>query len=75
MEKQDKATLLAVGDIHPNRDESESIFVHSAPILREGDITFGQLEINFSERHPSGSHARRSKSSPQKRDGFNLCWL
>jgi poly-gamma-glutamate capsule biosynthesis protein CapA/YwtB (metallophosphatase superfamily) len=50
MEKQDKVTLVAVGDIGPDRDEPESIFAHTAPVLREGDITFGQLETNFSER-------------------------
>ncbi len=50
MEKQDRVTLLAVGDICPGGDEPESIFAHTAPILREGDITFGQLEPNLSER-------------------------
>ncbi len=43
-------TLLAVGDISPNRDDPPSIFRHCADVLRAGDVTFGQLEAPLSDR-------------------------
>lgn len=56
MKNQEKVTICAVGDISPNRDKPESIFAHTAPILREADIAFGQLETLLSERGTSQLH-------------------
>lgn len=44
------AVMLAVGDIGPARERPEELFEFSAPVLRGGDITFGQLEVTFSRR-------------------------
>ena len=70
-----KVSLVAVGDVCPNRDAPESIFALAAPVLREADITFGQLETNFSERgtrnfvsrSPLRAHPRNVKAL---RDGL-----
>src|SRR3990170_4788547 len=43
-------TILAVGDLSPDRDDHESIFALNVHVLREADITSGQLETTFSER-------------------------
>ena len=43
-------TIIAVGDLRPDRDDPESILAPNAHVLREADIAFGQLETNFSER-------------------------
>ncbi|MBI2857934.1 MAG: CapA family protein [Chloroflexi bacterium] len=42
--------LIAVGDIGPQRENPGEIFDLTRSILRTGDITFGQLEDNLSER-------------------------
>ncbi len=43
-------TICAVGDVGVMREDPESIFALSAPILREADIAFCQLERILSER-------------------------
>ncbi len=53
---KDTITLLAVGDVLPYRIDPESIFAHTAPILRQGDITFGNLESPYAESGTTGSN-------------------
>ena len=48
-----QVNLLAVGDIGPARENPAELFELCAPVLRTGDITFGQLEVTFSTR---GTH-------------------
>lgn len=42
--------LLAVGDVHPHRDEPDTIFGSVVTELRDADLTFGQLECTLSTR-------------------------
>lgn len=42
--------LVAVGDVGPKRENADEVFDLTRSILREGDITFGQLESNLSTR-------------------------
>lgn len=50
-ESADQVVLLAVGDLHPSPDEdAQEIYAHCADLLRSGDITFGQLEVLFTEK-------------------------
>jgi poly-gamma-glutamate capsule biosynthesis protein CapA/YwtB (metallophosphatase superfamily) len=44
------ATLLAVGDIGPLRDDAEVLFDPTRKLLQDADITFGQLEKCLSDR-------------------------
>ncbi len=46
----DKVSLYAVGDIHPDRPNTESLFELALPTLKQADILFGQLESNLSEK-------------------------
>ncbi|MBI2909068.1 MAG: CapA family protein [Chloroflexi bacterium] len=46
----DSVSLYAVGDVSPSRDEPESLFALTAPIIREADVAFCQLETVFSLR-------------------------
>lgn len=52
-----EVTLYATGDLCVNRDEPDSIFTLAAPILRQADILFGQLETNISSRGAPSVHA------------------
>ena len=65
MENGDSVTLIAVGDVCPDRDEPESIFAYTADILQKGDITFGQLETNFSERGSQKVHGPGLRAHPR----------
>ncbi len=47
---QGTITIVAVGDLRPDRENPESIFAFNAHMLREADIAFGQLEAPYSER-------------------------
>ncbi len=42
--KKERITLIAVGDIHIDRDEPGTIFKHVADVLRSGDIAFANSE-------------------------------
>ena len=42
--KDNTITLLATGDNIPSRPDYDSLYRHVAPVLREADITFGQVE-------------------------------
>jgi len=45
LKKRDgELVLMAVGDIFVNRSDPPSIFTRVAPVLREGDVVFGNLE-------------------------------
>ena len=57
-ESSSKVTLVAVGDLMPNRDEPETILELTAPALKNYDIRFGHLEINLSERGSRCSASR-----------------
>ncbi len=46
----ERVTLVAVGDILIDREKPESIFTQVAPLLRSGDITFGNCEQMYSDR-------------------------
>ena len=46
----DKIVLYCAGDVGPNRDDPDSMFRNVAPLIKEGDIGFCQLEVNFSTR-------------------------
>ncbi len=46
----EKLSIYGVGDVHPNREDPESIFALAAPTLKEADILFGQMEVILSER-------------------------
>jgi poly-gamma-glutamate synthesis protein (capsule biosynthesis protein) len=53
--------LIAVGDLHPNKEERpESLFDRCLEVIRQGDITFGQIEVLFTnegelQRFPSAT--------------------
>src|SRR5262245_2466994 len=50
MAKQDKVVLIAVGDTHAGGETAEKKFALTAPMLREADIAFCQLEEILSGR-------------------------
>ena len=64
-------TLIAVGDIMPNRIDPESMFAATAPTLREGDITFANLEAPYADSGTPGS----SQSAAIAHDPSNLAAL
>ena len=37
-------TLLATGDNIPSREDYDTLYCHVAPLLKQADITFGQVE-------------------------------
>ena len=41
--------LIAVGDVHPNRQRPESLFARVVDILGKADITYCQLEATMSD--------------------------
>ncbi|MBI2958628.1 MAG: CapA family protein [Chloroflexi bacterium] len=43
-------TMVAVGDLGPNREQPETIFALNAHLLRDADMAFGQLEGILSEK-------------------------
>ncbi|WP_300458138.1 CapA family protein [Desulfobacula sp.] len=48
--KKTVVNLVAVGDVGPKRENAEEVFDLTRSMLKEGDITFGQLESNLSTR-------------------------
>ena len=56
MADKDGITLIAVGDVGPIREHPEEVFDLTRSILKDGDITFGQLERNLSERGTEQRH-------------------
>lgn len=57
MTDRDEITFCFVGDMTTDRDEPETMLQHVATVLRNADITFGQLESNLSERGSLQVHA------------------
>ncbi len=47
---KNEITMCAVGDIVVDREEPESMYAFAAPILRQADITFGQLESTITDK-------------------------
>ena len=43
-------TMLFVGDVYVRRADPPSIFAHVAPLLREADVAFGNLEAPITDR-------------------------
>jgi poly-gamma-glutamate capsule biosynthesis protein CapA/YwtB (metallophosphatase superfamily) len=68
---EDTITLLAVGDILPNRVNPESIFAATGSFLRKGDLTFGNLESPYAESGTPGP----SQSGAVPHDPKNLAAL
>lgn len=77
----EQVSLCAVGDIHYDRLEPESMFTYVSHILQEADITFGQLENALSlrgeplpsVRSPKRAHPRVAKAL--KSAGFDVLSL
>jgi poly-gamma-glutamate capsule biosynthesis protein CapA/YwtB (metallophosphatase superfamily) len=49
-QSKDVLTLLAVGDVSPNREDPPSIFRSCGDVFRKADIVFGQMEAPLSDR-------------------------
>jgi hypothetical protein len=68
--------LVAVGDIMPRRKNVEELFDLTRPILRDADITIGQLERPISERsqiYRSSAEVRPKRLAKVLTDtGFNI---
>ena len=70
--------MYGVGDVAPYREDLSSSFRHVAPLLRDGDLSFCQLEAVLSERGDLSSCTRMGCSSrPQvaqslKEAGFDV---
>ncbi len=45
-----KLNLVAVGDVHPNREDPRTLFRLVADVLKQGDITCCQLECTISDK-------------------------
>ena len=73
--KDDKDIVMyAAGDIGPDRADPVSIFRHVTGVLKQGDITFVQLEVNLSDR---GAGRKENARNPRiaaaiKEAGFNV---
>ena len=50
MTKNDRITVIAVGDVAVNRKDPDSIFAYVTNVTKSADIAFCQLETNYSER-------------------------
>ena len=80
----DTITLLATGDNIPSREDYDTLYQHVAPILKEADITFGQVETvlidkSIEDLYPYvASQARMPCSSDpavaegMKRNGYDV---
>ncbi len=75
---KDKLTMYGVGDIAVYREDLDSAFVHVAPVFKEADLVFGQLEAVLSDRGDLSSCTRMGCSSVPalagaiKRAGFDV---
>lgn len=75
---EERLNLLGVGDVCVNRDNPDSIFALVASRIKEADVAFCQLEINFSERGsilpqarwPLRAHPRNAQAI--KNAGFHV---
>lgn len=58
------STILATGDIAPDRDNADECFAATSDRLNQADIVFGQLETSFADvgtRLPQARHAVLTK--------------
>ena len=69
MANQDEVSIFAVGDVAVTRNNPESAFTHSAPVLVEPDIVFGQLEATLSQK---GTAKTESAQKPHPNIGLVL---
>lgn len=81
---KDTITLLATGDNIPSRDDYDTLYCHVAPLLKDADISFGQVETvlidkSIEDLYPYvASQARMPCSSDpdvapgMKRNGFDI---
>lgn len=69
MANQDEVSIFAVGDVAVTRNNPESAFTHSAPVLIEPDIVFGQLEATLSQK---GTAKTESAQKPHPNIGSVL---
>lgn len=77
-------TLLATGDNIPSREDYDTLYQHVAPVLKDADITFGQVETvlidkSIEDLYPYvASQARMPCSSDpgvaggMKRNGYDI---
>jgi len=71
-------TLIAVGDVGPNRPDPSQCFDLSRDLLRTGDLTFCQLECNLTDRGarlPQVRHTHRSTAKAavaMRQAGFDV---
>ena len=71
-------TLMAVGDVLPERDDPATIFARVRQQIHESDIAFCQLEANISDRGtrlPQARHTtriQRSAATALADTGFNV---
>ena len=79
MDNKTLISLVAVGDIHPDRPNPDEAFDLARPVLTEADITFGQLEGVCTDRGTLQPHLSRSLSlmdpggcSSFKKAGFTI---
>lgn len=49
--------FYGVGDVAPHRPDPNEMFQHVAPVFKGGDIVFGNLEVNLSNRGAPMPHA------------------
>ncbi|MFC2048022.1 CapA family protein [Chloroflexota bacterium] len=65
--KKGLITLVAVGDVSPNRDDPPSIFRYCGDLFRTADIVFGQMENPISDKgSPTILIAKNSRRLPPK---------
>jgi poly-gamma-glutamate capsule biosynthesis protein CapA/YwtB (metallophosphatase superfamily) len=77
-EHERDVVVLAVGDLAPSRPDPDTLFDRVRPALRAADITFGQLEINLTDRGVRLPQARHTDRTPPataealRRAGFDV---
>jgi poly-gamma-glutamate synthesis protein (capsule biosynthesis protein) len=76
--KERDILLYGVGDMAPDREEPDTLFVHIEDLFNKGDVVFGQLETNLSFRGTRLPQARHTvQIDPKaahafKNAGFNV---
>ena len=77
-EKREMHTVLATGDLAPDREDYDASYVATRDVLRAADLTFGQLETSFAAsgvRLPQARHAvlaRPDGAGALARAGFDV---
>src|ERR1043165_45411 len=77
----ESVTLCSVGDVAAFFKEPESMFAHTASILKQADITFAQNERHYTDRHteadllpgiPATEVCPRGHAAALKLGGFDV---